>query len=256
MSKRYYWIKLFEDFFTSKRIKKLRSIAGGDTYTIIYLKLQLKSLKTDGVLYYDGVMDSFCEELALDLDEKPEDVNITINFLKSVGLLEEGETQGEYRLPYTRECIGSETASTQRVREFRKRQKEQQALQCNTDETQMKQVSNVEIEIEKEIDIDIKEKDKKEKKTAKRFTPPTVEEVKAYCQERKNNINADQFVDFYTSKGWKVGSNPMKDWKAAVRTWENRDNKSIAAVNKKPPMRGVERKHDFGALEKRLTGRK
>lgn len=68
-------------------------------------------------------------------------------------------------------------------------------------------------------------KDNKEgTKTAKRFTPPTVEEVQAYCQERGNNINPEQFVDFYASKGWKVGNSPMKDWKACVRTWEKRDN--------------------------------
>ena len=57
-----------------------------------------------------------------------------------------------------------------------------------------------------------------------RFTPPTVDEVKAYCRERGNRVDAEQFVDFYSSKGWKVGSQPMKDWKAAVRTWEKRDS--------------------------------
>ena len=54
----------------------------------------------------------------------------------------------------------------------------------------------------------------------KRFTKPTLEEVQAYCQERNNNVNAERFIDYYTAKGWKIGKNPMKDWKAAVRTWE------------------------------------
>lgn len=53
-----------------------------------------------------------------------------------------------------------------------------------------------------------------------RFIPPTVEEVMAYCKERKNNVDAERFVDFYTAKGWMVGKNKMKDWKSAVRTWE------------------------------------
>ena len=58
----------------------------------------------------------------------------------------------------------------------------------------------------------------------KTFSPPTVEEVAAYCAERNNSVDAQTFVDFYASKGWYVGKNPMKDWKAAVRTWErNRD---------------------------------
>lgn len=61
-----------------------------------------------------------------------------------------------------------------------------------------------------------------------RFTPPDVSEVQAYCFERNNNVDAQAFVDFYSSKGWMVGKNKMKDWKAAVRTWErgNERNKN------------------------------
>lgn len=58
----------------------------------------------------------------------------------------------------------------------------------------------------------------------KRFVKPTLEDVQAYCQERQNNVDPESFIDFYESKGWKVGNQPMKDWKAAVRTWERRDN--------------------------------
>ena len=60
---------------------------------------------------------------------------------------------------------------------------------------------------------------------SKRFVPPTVDEVRAYCQERHNNVDPETFVDFYASKGWKVGNNSMKDWKACVRTWEKRNKK-------------------------------
>lgn len=66
-------------------------------------------------------------------------------------------------------------------------------------------------------DKDIKEKNK-------RFIKPSVDEVRAYCEERQNNVDPETFVDFYESKGWKVGSNPMKDWKSAVRTWEKRSS--------------------------------
>lgn len=65
--------------------------------------------------------------------------------------------------------------------------------------------------------------------SSKRFVKPTLEEVKEYCLSRKNNIDAQQFIDFYESKGWKVGNQSMKDWKACVRTWEQRnkvENKS------------------------------
>lgn len=62
-----------------------------------------------------------------------------------------------------------------------------------------------------------------ERPPEKRFVKPTVDEVRAYCAERGNRVDAQAFVDFYEAKGWKVGSSPMKDWKAAVRTWEQRD---------------------------------
>lgn len=54
----------------------------------------------------------------------------------------------------------------------------------------------------------------------KKFTPPTLEEVRAYCQERQNSVDPERWLNYYTSNGWRVGKNPMKDWKAAVRTWE------------------------------------
>ena len=63
----------------------------------------------------------------------------------------------------------------------------------------------------------------KKPKSESRFSAPTVEEVRQYCLERINGVDPERFCDYYQSKGWKVGKNPMKDWKAAVRTWERRD---------------------------------
>ncbi|WP_346234535.1 phage replisome organizer N-terminal domain-containing protein [Lysinibacillus telephonicus] len=154
MGKKYYWLKLKEDFFRDKRIKKLRKIAGGDTYTIIYLKMQLLSLKDEGILYYEGVEDDFYEEIALEIDEDPENVKITIMFLIANGLLEEVE-KDKYLLPETMKSIGSESSSAARVRKHREKAK---ALQCNTQVTDGNALvtnGNTEIETEKEIDIDI-----------------------------------------------------------------------------------------------------
>ena len=71
---------------------------------------------------------------------------------------------------------------------------------------------------------------KNNNKENKRFTPPTLQEVTDYCQERGNSVNPERFIDFYSSKGWKVGNQPMKDWKACVRTWEQREEKSTKTV--------------------------
>ena len=150
--KRYFWLKLHKDFFQRKEIKRLRKIAGGDTYTIIYLKMLLRSIMSDGKLYFDGLEDDFASELALDLDEKEENVQITIQYLLKSGLLEMCSDE-EYYLPDTKDSTGCETAVASRVRKHRERKK---ALQCNTDVTQVKQLCNGEIERELEKEIEIK----------------------------------------------------------------------------------------------------
>lgn len=215
MNKKYYWLRLKENFFKDKRIKKLRSIAGGDTYTIIYLKMQLLSLQDEGYLYFEKIEETFEEELALEIDEDVENIKVVINFLKSTNLLKE-INENIYELVETRTCIGSESASAERVRKYREKQKEM--LQCNTLVTKC----NTEIEIDKDIDIN-KEKNKEKKK----FKKPTIEEIKNYCLERNNNVNAEQFFDYYESKGWIVGKSSMKDWKASVRTWERNNFNNI-----------------------------
>jgi predicted phage replisome organizer len=214
--RRFYWLKLKEDFFDSKRIKKLRRLAGGDTLTIIYLKMQLKSIKTDGVLTYTGLEKSFAEELALDLDENPEDVGLLLNYLLSVGLIETDD-KVNFLLPYAVESTGSEGVSAERMRNARAKQKALPEQSANIVRTKCEHGY---VEIEKEIEID---KEKDNNRRSRVFTPPTREEVKAYCQERNKGVNPDKWYDFYESKGWMVGKNKMKDWKASVRTWEEKN---------------------------------
>lgn len=134
--KRYYWLKLKEDFFRSKDIKKLRKIAGGDTYTIIYLKMMLLSLKNDGKIFFEGVENTLAEELALDLDENEDNVVVTLEFLKSRGLIEEISPE-EFSLTETIKSIESKCASALRVEKHRekKKAKEEKALHCNADVT-------------------------------------------------------------------------------------------------------------------------
>lgn len=156
--KRYFWLKLHKDFFQRKEIKRLRKIAGGDTYTIIYLKMLLRSIMNEGKLYFDGLETDFAAEVALDLDESEENVQITITYLLNSGLLEM-RSDDEYYLPDTKNSTGCETAVAARVRRHREKQK---ALQCNTDVTQVKHLCNGEIEkeLDKEKDIEIEHRDR------------------------------------------------------------------------------------------------
>lgn len=227
-AKRYYWLRFRDDFFDSKRIKKLRRMAGGDTYVIIYLKMQLKALKTDGVLEFTGIEQEFADELALDIDESADDVRVVLAFLLSYGLCECSDNV-HYFLPYVVENTGSETAAAQRMRDHRAREK---LAECNIVTPQLRD-GCAEIEIEKEKE---KEKKKDTPKGVCRFAPPTLEEVKEYCRERGNEVDPEKFIDFYESKGWMIGKNKMKDWKAAVRTWErSRETTSVTTSKKRGP---------------------
>ena len=217
--KRYFWLKLHKDFFQRKEIKRLRKIAGGDTYTIIYLKMLLRSIMSDGKLYFDGLEDDFVSELALDLDEKEENVQITVQYLLKSGLLEMCSDE-EYYLPDTKDSTGCETAAASRMRKCRA--KKEQLERNNVTPKLQNSYGEIEIELEKDIEIE-KEIHSSAKSTTtkrKRFEKPTISDVEQYCIERNNNVDPQHFVDYYESNGWKVGKNSMKDWKAAVRTWE------------------------------------
>ena len=98
------------------------------------------------------------------------------------------------------------------------------AEEVAADVAQVKKEKNVKkerINIDGEIPIDTPKK-------ITRFIPPTLEEVQAYCLERKNSVDAERFIDFYATKGWMVGKNKMKDWKAAIRTWEKSSGSSYS----------------------------
>ncbi len=171
MAKKYVWLKLKKDFFQQRAIKKLRKIAGGDTYTIIYLKLQLLSLDDEGKLFYEGVEENFAEEMALAIDEDPDNVKVVLMFLEKNGLLE-SVTENEFVLPETVDSIGSETAAAERMRKMRntknKEKIELKEKECNsvtpmlqpvTSELQevtdeLSSVTNCYTEKEKEKEID------------------------------------------------------------------------------------------------------
>ena len=89
----------------------------------------------------------------------------------------------------------------------------------------------------------------KEDARAKRFAPPSLSDVADYCRERGNQVDPQTFLDFYASKGWRVGNTPMKDWRAAVRTWEQREKTGGKVVS---AQKYVQRDYDEQELEERL----
>lgn len=181
--KRYFWLKLKEDFFEQKEIKKLRRQEGGDTSVLIYLKMQLHSLKNEGKVFFEGFEENICEEIALELDEDIEDVKTLFLFLQKYKLVEE-ISEDEFLIAKVPESLVSEGTSAERVRNFRKKTKSDKvqmcndpALQCNNsalhetlqcNDPMLHRNVEIDIDIEKEIEIekDI-EKEIERKKRAK-----------------------------------------------------------------------------------------
>lgn len=230
-NKRYFWIQLAQDFFKSKEMKLLRKIAGGDTHTIIYLKMMLISLEDGGHIYYDGLADNLAEEIALVIDENVEDIKITLIFLESKGLLTR-KNDRDYFLEQVPEMVGSETATARRVRKFRENK---QALHCNTDETKCNGDIDIDKEIEKDIDID----------TDKNPVELIVEEY----QSRIAPLDGTQFEilkDFITLDGMEAkvvlkaiglaadnGKRNFSYIRAILTNWKNDGVLTIAAVEER-----------------------
>lgn len=152
-NKRYYWLKLDRHFFRDARIKKLRRIAGGDTYTIIYLKLMLLSIERGGLLIYEGIEETFEAEMANKLDEDEENVRVTINYLRTQGLLLE-KNDGDGFLPQAAGSIGSETYNNV----YKRRKKATAELGAGEGLENLQPNSNrfpIEADIDADEDIDI-----------------------------------------------------------------------------------------------------
>lgn len=225
-SKKYYWLKLKEDFFEEKQIKYLRKLPDGDKLVIAYLKMQLKSLKTEGFIKYDSILPSNIEELSMILDEDINIVTLLIKALQQVGAIEILD-DGSFYMIAMQDLIGKEGASAERVRKFRERQKQNEIkmLPCNTNVTNCN--TEKEKEKEKEIELDI-EKDKKINKYN-----DVVEIYNTYCtnlaqvqkltEKRKiainkllKEINLEQFKEIcaIANKSDFLTGNNDRNWKA------------------------------------------
>lgn len=224
-NRRYYWLKLKEDFFTDKRIKRLRKISGGDTYTIIYLKLLLLSLKDSGKLYYDGVETDFIKEIALTIDESEDNVMVTVNYLVTQRLIEVISENDEYFLTEIPSLIGSETASTRRSRKYRK----QKALQCNTNATLcniMKQKCNGEIDIEVEKETS--------PKNILYGEYSNINLTNEQYKKLQDNIgdNADKMIS-KLSRYIKSSGKNYKDHYVTILNWYEQDKEKLTQKNNK-----------------------
>ena len=228
--KKYYWLKLQKDFFKDPRVKKLRRIAGGDTYTCIYLQLMLLSLETGGILTHEGIEPTFEAELSLIIDEDEDNIRVTPNFLLSQGLLEQFDNK--FSLSQVINLIGTESDSAERVRKLRAKKKDVEALQCNDEVTSGNENVTTDIRdrerknIKKESPKNPKNKNSGIQHTPKQnFVKPSLQDLENYKLERNLKMDCEEFYDYYESKGWVIGKAAMKDWRSAMRNWARNEGK-------------------------------
>lgn len=230
-AKKYYWLKLQNDFFKRHDIRIIEGMPNGKDYVLFYLKLLCESTSHEGSLRFSETIPYSLEMLSTITNTNVDIVRSAVKIFTELGMMELLD-DGTMFFCQVQKMIGSETGAASRKREYRANQQ-----QIGTSLGQCPLEIEKEIEIDKEIDI---KKESKERKPD-RFSPPTLEEVTQYRNERHSNVDPEHFIDFYTSKNWMVGKNKMKDWKAAFRGWEyrNKTESAAAAKNKKSIFDGV-----------------
>jgi predicted phage replisome organizer len=215
--KKYYYLKLKDNFFDSDAMIILESMENGYLYSNILMKMYLRSIKTDGRLMFNERIPYNANLLSKIVRHNVDVVEKAIKVFKELDLIEILDNGAIYMLDI-QNYIGQSSTEADRKRLYRTKVNNEK-LQIGQMSTNCPDKTPPEIEIEKELEI------KKENIKRKIFTKPTIEEIQDYCNERNNGINAEAFYDFYESKDWYVGKNKMKDWKACVRTWEKRNTK-------------------------------
>lgn len=238
-NKKYYYLRLKDNFFDSDELKILESMKDGYLYSNILLKLYLRSLKNDGKLVVNDRIPYNAEMLASVTGHQVGTIKQALSMFKELGLIEILENGAIYMLDI-QNFIGKGSTEADRRRSYdRKIAQEKELLKVesvrNLREISEKSTPEIEIELEKDIEIE-KEIHSSAKSTTtkrKRFEKPTLSEIKEYCIERNNNVDAQHFYDYYESNGWKVGKNSMKNWQAAVRTWEKNSYTNTTKQTKK-----------------------
>ena len=218
ITKKYFWLKLKEDFFEEKYIRALRKLPDGDKLVITYLKMQLKSLKSEGVITHEHVLPNAIEELALYLDEDIRIVELTVGALIKMGVIEEWENNTLF-LVAMQKLIGKETTSAERMRRMRANR--------NNVTPQLQEVTNsyTEIDIEKDINIELDNINTKKTKETIKVSKHTYgeyknvmlkdEEFEKLKEEYSNYKDLITFLDEYIEmKGYKAKSHYL-----AIKKW-------------------------------------
>lgn len=217
---KFYWLKLQRDFFKRSDIMVVENMPNGKEYVLFYLKLLLESISHSGELRFTDTIPYNEQMLATITNTNIDIVRSAMKVFTELHMLEIVE-DGTIFMTEVDKMIGSMANNPNANRQRRFRENHSSVTECNAHITESVTNDNESKNKSKSKNKNKSiEKENIQKKEPSRFIPPTVEEVSAYCIERGNSVNPQRFIDHYTSNGWMVGKNKMKDWQAAVRTWE------------------------------------
>lgn len=206
-------------------------------FIYMLLKANWKDARFEGKLIPRGSFVSSIPKLSQETALTVREIRTAISHLKSTGEVT-CKTYSKYTVFTVKNYCLYQSSDTQNDRQVTGKRHSNDILTTTIEEK--KEIKNI--------------KKEEPKGSKKKFEPPSVEEVRDYCQSRKGNtVDAQAFVDFYTSKGWMVGKNHMKDWKAAVRTWE-RSGRSDSGGKVNQFNQFQQNDYDMDALERELLG--
>lgn len=211
---KFYWLKLKKDFFKRHDIQIIEAMPNGKDYVLFYLKLLVESIDHEGELRFSETIPYNADMLATITNTNVDIVRTAMKVFAEFGMVEVLEDKTIY-MAEVHKLIGSaaDNDAANRKRRQREREKELALLTCDTSVTKCHESKSK--RKSKSIEKEIK---------STRFAPPSHEDVATYIAEKGYRMDADAFIDFYTSKDWMIGKNKMKDWKAAVRNWHRRDS--------------------------------
>ncbi len=210
-NKKYYYLKLKDSYFDKDNIRIIESMQNGHTFSLIILKLYLKSCKYDGRLmmtdkipYNPDKVDILSKVINHDVSHVREAIQLACD-LDLITIIDSEEIW----MNDIQAFIGHSSTEADRKRTYRKK------LEDKCPDNVLKKSDKYPPEIEKELKL---------KKEIKKFVKPTIEEIKQYCDERKNSIDPELFYYHYEANGWMRGKTKVKSWKGCIHYWE-RNNK-------------------------------
>ena len=226
------WIKLATNIFDNRKIRQIECLPDGYAVIVVWVKLMCLAgnINDNGLVYFTKEIPYTEQMLATQFNMPLTTVQLALRTFEQFGMVEVIDNILHISNWEKYQSVDKLSEIREYNRLAKQKSRAKQKLLKDVNDMSMTSQPCHDTDRDKEVDID-KEKEINNRGKTKRFTPPTLEEVKAYCAERNKGVDPECWMDHYESNGWMVGKNKMKDWKAAVRTWEKNSYSKKEASN-------------------------